>query len=344
MKTQNSPLASGNWGFARLFLLVLAPCLGVGSTHAQEAQTQTPLVLDRTIPLPRVSGRIDHIAVDVEHRRVFIAELGNGSVDAVDLSSGETHRIERLKEPQGLAYLPDRNELVVACGGDGTIRFFDANSLAPLGSIALGDDADNVRIDPRTGDIVVGYGSGALAIIDPARRAVARTVALPAHPEGFQIDGGRRTAYVNLPDARRVAVVDLDAGRASASWPASHGANFPLALSRTTAMFGIVYRSPSRLVLVDPSSGAIRQDLPACGDADDIFFDDERHRIYVSCGAGQIDIFEQTGSRYVAAGHVATRPGARTSLFVPSLERLFVAAPAGATSSDAALLVYRPTP
>jgi hypothetical protein len=282
--------------------------------------------------------------VDVEHRRVFVAELGNGSVDAVDLSSGETHRIEGLKEPQGLAYLPQRKELVVACGGDGAVRFFDANSLAPLGSIALGDDADNIRADPSTGNIIVGYGSGALAIVDPAGRAVVRTVALPAHPEGFQIDGGRRTAYANLPDARRVAAVDLEAGRVSAAWPASHGANFPMALSRTTAMLGIVYRSPSRLVLVDPSAGAVRQDLPACGDADDIFFDDERHRIYVSCGAGQTDIFEQSGGAYVAAGHVATRPGARTSLFVPALDNLFVAAPAGVTSSDAALLVYRPVP
>jgi DNA-binding beta-propeller fold protein YncE len=91
------------------------------------------LTLERTIPLPNVSGRIDHLAIDVPHQRLFVAELGNGSVDVVDLSSGATRRIGGLKEPQGLAYLPDRSQLVVASTGDGTVRFFDASSLAPLG-------------------------------------------------------------------------------------------------------------------------------------------------------------------------------------------------------------------
>jgi hypothetical protein len=75
---------------------------------------------------------------------------------------------------------------MVASGGDGTVRFFDAGSLAPLGSVSLGDDADNVRVKPKTGQVVVGYGSGALAILDAARRALARTMELGAHPENFQ--------------------------------------------------------------------------------------------------------------------------------------------------------------
>src|SRR5262249_3628796 len=135
--------------FARSLLLALLAS-AVGSTHAQQTGDPAPLALERRIPLQGVSGRIDHLAVDVEHRRIFVAELGNGTVDAVDLSSGEARRISGLKEPQGLAYLPDQNELVAASGGDGSLRFFDASSLAILGSIALGDDADNVRIDATT--------------------------------------------------------------------------------------------------------------------------------------------------------------------------------------------------
>jgi hypothetical protein len=147
---------------------------------------------------------------------------------------------------------------------------------------------------------------------------------------------------VNLPNAHRIAVVDLAAGRVSASWPAAHVSNYPMALSQTSGTLGIVYRSPSRLVLIATSSGAVRQDLLACGDADDIFFDDERNRVYVSCGAGQIDIFDQSGASYIAAGHVPTRPGARTSLFVPEFDRLLVAAPADLKGSDAMLMIYRP--
>jgi hypothetical protein len=322
--------------------LVVASSTRFGS--AQEAQMPTLLVLERTIPLARVSGRIDHLAVDVQHQRIFVAELGNGSVDAVDLSTGQAHRIEELKEPQGLAYLPDRNELVVASGGDGTVRFFDANSLAPVGSLTLGGDADNVRVDPRNGEVVVGYGSGALAVIDPARRARIRTIPLPAHPEGFEIEDAGRRAIVNLPDVHSIAVVDLERGRVSATLVASHRANFPMSLSQISGSIAVVHRAPPRLVLLDAPSGAVRQDLPTCEDSDDLFFDDKRRRIYVSCGAGQIDIFEQAANGYIPAGHLATRPGARTSLFVPSFDRLYVAAPAGLTGSDGALLVCRPEP
>ena len=136
--------------------------------------------------------------------------------------------------------------------GDGTVRFFDASSLKPLGSVSLGDDADNVRVDPKTGQVVVGYGSGALAILDPARRAVVRTIALGAHPEGFQIDAAGRKAFVNVPDAHKIAVVDLDSGRVLASWRAAHVANFPMALSQDSGIVGIVYRIPSRLVALEP--------------------------------------------------------------------------------------------
>ncbi len=315
-------------------------------TFDDSAKGQAPvqLELEKTITLPNVAGRIDHLTVDVPHQRLFVAELGNGSVDRIDLSSGEARRIGGLKEPQGLAYLPDRNELVVASAGDGTVRFFDANSLTPDGSVSLGNDADNVQVDPKTGQVVVGYGSGALAILDPIRRAVVRTIALGAHPEGFQIDGAGRKAFVNVPDAHKIAVVDLDSGRVLANWRAAHVANFPMALGGDAGTIGVVYRVPARLVTLQAASGVAKADLPTCDDADDLFFDDKRNRIYVSCGSGAVDVFEQTGGRYTASAQIETRPGARTSLFVPALDRLFVAARVGSGRQDAAVLVYRPVP
>jgi DNA-binding beta-propeller fold protein YncE len=329
--------------FAR-FVQALTLLSFLNFDYAAQGQEAAQLELERTFPLPNVSGRIDHLAIDVERQRLFVAELGNGSVDRIDLSSGATSRIGGLKEPQGLAYLPDRVELVVASGGDGTVRFFDANSLAPIGSISLGDDADNVRVDPKTGQLVVGYGSGALAILDPARRVVVRTIALGAHPEGFQIDGEGRKAFVNLPDAHKLAVVDLDSDRVVANWRGAHVSNFPMALDEASGIVSIVYRVPARLVALEAASGTAKFDLPTCDDADDLYFDDKRRRIYVSCGSGAINAYEQAGGRYVASAHIETRAGARTSLFVPALDRLFVAARATSGARDAVLLVYRPMP
>jgi hypothetical protein len=329
--------------FAR-FVQALTLLSFLSFNYAAQGQEAVQLELERTIPLPNVSGRIDHLAIDIERQRLFVAELGNGSVDRIDLSSGQTRRIEGLKEPQGLAYLPDRNELVVASGGDGTVRCFDAGSLAPVGSVSLGDDADNVRVDPKTGQVVVGYGLGALAILNPARRAIVRTIALGAHPEGFQIDGEGRKAFVNLPGAHKIAVVDLDSGRVLANWRGTYVANFPMALDEASGIVGIIYRVPARLVTLEAASGIAKVDLPTCDDADDLYFDDKRRRIYVSCGSGVIDAYEQAGGRYVASAHIETRAGARTSLFVPALDRLFVAARATSGARDAVLLVYRPMP
>lgn len=318
-------------------VLLAAPAACAARSPAAPAR----LVLERTIPLGHISGRIDHLVVDPEHGRVFIAELGAGSVSAVDLQTGQVRRIQGLQEPQGLAYLQDRNVLVVACGGDGTVRFFDAGSLAPLATLRLGDDADDVRIDPTTGRVVVGYGAGALAIINPATRTVIGTVPLPAHPEGFEIDAEATRAFVNLPNARAIAVVDMAGERIASTLPATHRWNYPLAFSPATRTIGVVYRFPSRLTLLDATSGKRVQELPTCGDADDLFFDEDRRRVYVSCGSGRVDVFQRGATAYAAAGSIATRPGARTSVWAPRLGRLFVAAPARG-ASDAALLVYRP--
>lgn len=324
-------------------LTAAAVCvLAMSGCGAQRGSDATALVLEREIVLPRVTGRIDHLALDAAGRRLFVAELGNGSVESLDLASGRSlGRIGGLQEPQGIGYVAAGDELAVATGGDGMLRFYRAADLRPLGAIKLGDDADNVRADAATGRLVVGVGK-ALALVDPARRAVVRTIALPAHPEGFQIQGSR--VFVNLPDAGQVAVFDLGSGRELARWrnPAA-GLNFPLALDASGGVVAVVYRLPAKLVLFDAASGKVRQQLGTCGDADDADFDGARQRLYVVCGAGAVDVFEQGQGGFARSARVPTRDGARTGLFAPKLDRLYVAARA-AGGSEAAILVLRPTP
>ena len=159
------------------------------------------LQLERTIPLPKVAGRIDHMAVDLGRKRLFVAELGNNTVDVIDLASGKVaHRIEGLKEPQGIGYAPKEDVIAIANAGDGSVRLFHGADFAPLGTVALGDDADNIRLDPYTGQFVVGYGAGGLAMLDPASGSVVARVRLSAHPESFQLDPAARRAFVNVPE------------------------------------------------------------------------------------------------------------------------------------------------
>lgn len=310
------------------------------------AEPESALVLEKTIPLENVSGRIDHMAVDLSRKRLFVAELGNNSVDVIDFGEGRPiHRFTGLREPQGIGYALTTNVIVVANAGDGTVRMFRGEDFALLGSIALGDDADNVRIDPRTGTVLVGYGSGGLAVIDPSSRTKVATISLPGHPESFQIDPDTGRAFVNVPDAGQIAVVDLERQHQVAAWKTPGlRANFPMALDSARAVLATVFRRPSRLVFLDTKTGSIAAKLPVCADADDVFFDARRQRIYVSCGAGEIAIFQRDGGNYRPLTSIATASGARTSLFVPQLDRLFVAERAGLLESSAAIAVYRPVP
>jgi hypothetical protein len=108
---------------------------------------------------------------------------------------------------------------------------FRGDDLAPAGSLSLADDAENVRDNARDGTVLVGYGKSGLAVIDPERRSKIADIKLAAHPEGFQISPDTGIVFVNLPDTRQIAVVDLNNRRIAAVWKQTDAdANFPIAL------------------------------------------------------------------------------------------------------------------
>src|SRR5437764_13099925 len=152
------------------------------------AQSNEPLRLEKTIPLPNVEGRIDNMSIDVKNQRLFMAALGNNTVEVIDIEHGKRiHSISGLREPQGVLYLPDLNRLYVANGDDGTLRIFDGSSYEPMKPIKLGEDADNIRFDAEKKHVYVGYGSGALAVMNEDGTKVAE-IKLDAHPESFQLE------------------------------------------------------------------------------------------------------------------------------------------------------------
>jgi hypothetical protein len=320
---------------------ILVGLLGVA--RAAAAGPEQPLVLERKIPLGEVRGRIDHLAVDLARERLFVAELGNNSLGVVDLAAGKLlRRIEGLDEPQGVAFNPATDTVFVADGGDGALHRFTGPELTPLDPIQLGADADNVRLDPEAGQVVVGYGDGALAVIDAASGRLTSEIRLPGHPESFQLDHDGQRVFVNIPDAHQITVVDRSTGKQVASWGlADADANFPMALDEAGGRLAIGYRDPALLAVFDTDSGAPVARLPACGDTDDVFLDPQRHRLYLSCGAGFLEVIEQRGDTYEELARIPTIPGARTALFVPERDRLYLAVRASGNEGGA-VWVFRP--
>ena len=302
------------------------------------------LELETKIPLGEVRGRIDHFAVDAGRQRLFVAELGNDTVGVIDLKSRKLLRtIAGLSEPQGVGYVASTDTLYVANAGDGSVRLFQGADYTPSGRIELGDDADNIRVDAQSNRVYVGYGKGAIAVIDPVNRAKLADIALKAHPEGFQIDSGAGRLYANVPDARHIAVVDIGAARQVGSWtPRDARSNFPMAFDDAAKQAVAVFRRPAKLVSFasDGSSAAL---LDTCDDSDDVFVDAKRRRLYVSCGEGLVDVVDRSDAGFARLGRIPTAAGARTSFFYPEMDRLFVAVRATARE-PAAIWVYRPTP
>ena len=314
---------------APLLRLILAAA-SVAFVSFQAIPTPAPLTLVGAIDLPGVEGRIDHLALDPGAQRLFVAALGNNTVEVLDVKgSRHVKSLPGFKEPQGIAFVSDAKAVAVANGQGEGVQFIDASGYHTTRAVTLGEDSDNVRYDPGTKRLFVGFGSGALAAINTADGKVLGEAKLAGHPESFQLERAGSRVFVNVPTADQIAVVDRAAMKVTATWPvAGAKSNFPMALDEANHRLIVGCRRPAKALVFDTVTGKESGSFDIVGDTDDLFFDAARKRLYISGGEGFIDVFqEQDASRFNRIAHVATAAGARTSLFVPDQSRLYLAVP-----------------
>ena len=288
------------------------------------------LKLVRTVPLPEVKGRIDHLAIDVKGKRLFVAALGNNTVEVIDLNAATRPRsITGCSKPQGLVYLPKPNLLFVANGGDGRVRIHDGASLKAIMTVGGLEDADNLRYDAKLDRVYVGYGNGGIGVINPVTGVLTVRIPLNGHPESFQIEQDGNYLFANVPDAQQIVVIDRQLRTVVEKWPLNEfRANFPMTLDEGDRRIFVGCRNPPRLAVLDAKDGKRVVDLPLSGDTDDLFYDGARRRIYASCGEGFIDVIEQRDvDEYKLLEKIPTASGARTCLFSLDLSRLYLALP-----------------
>jgi hypothetical protein len=308
--------------------LVPLAALATGLLSSALAQEPPALKLINTIPLPDVKGRFDHFAVDAKGKRLFVAALGNNTLEVLDVAAGKHLKsITGLHKPTGVVFLPEANQIGVANGDDGTFKLFDGPSYELANNLQGLDDADNVRRDAKTKLIYVGFGNGALAILDSAGRKKLGEIKLATHPESFQLEADGPRIFINVPDAKQVAVVDREKKNVIATWPMEkYQANFPMALDQANHRLFVGCRKPARLVVLDTANAKPVADLAISGDVDDLYYDVKHKRLYTSCGEGFIDVIGQTDrDQYETLGKIPTRAGARTSFFSAELNQFYLA-------------------
>jgi hypothetical protein len=116
------------------------------------------------------------------------------------------------------------------------------------------------------------------------------------------------------------------------------------ALDQQNHRLFVVTRFPARLIVLDTVQGKRVAALSAIGDCDDVFYDEQRHRIYAIGGEGGISVFQQRNSdHYDELGRIKTVSGARTGFFSTELDKLYVAVRRHG-SQAAEIRVYAPAP
>ena len=314
----------------RILIVVIASALASCAQAPALAQIPPTLLQIATVTLPNVTGRIDHLAFDPDRQRLFVAALGNDTVEVIDTATQAIARsLSGFHEPQGMAFDADLAAIAIANGGTGTLQLVDALTLATRWTITIGGDADNVRYDAPAKRVYVAAEGGLYAVDPSAGKPIGR-IRIDGHPESFQLDPASGRTFANLPGLLSSQIIAADRSRMSvtAEWKPECGGNYPMALDAATSRLFVGCRRPARVAMVDTASGRTITSAEIVGDTDDLFYDHTRRRVYVIGGDGFIDVLTRDEDRLQRVERIATRGGARTGLWVGDQNRLYVAVPA----------------
>jgi hypothetical protein len=340
-----------------------------GFTSKTPAREQEALRLVQTIPLPGVAGRLDHMAVDLEKKRLFVAAVTNGTLEVLDLSAGKViNSLTGIKDTQDALFLGGHFNKLYVSSLDGTLRIFQGETFRLVQALKLEPDPNRLLYDPATDLIYFGYGGQnagfetyeRIGIMQAKRGAqsdqfVADMIAptyRPGHLADLAMDDDGRLLVC---DSRADLIFQFDTRKRELlkSWPARGDGAGDLSLDRARHRLFVGTRIPPEMTVYDSLSGRQIASLAGPETMDGVYYDAELRRIYMSGGRwygtpeaspGWVYVYQQQDpDHYELVSKILTRPGSGTSLFVPGLNRLYVASQAIGTQ-EAAILVFEPVP
>lgn len=332
---------------ALLFLFAVLLAL----TQAAKSVDDAPLKLIQSVDLPNYSGDFDHFAVDLGGKRLFLAAEDHGTVEVFNLNSGTKMRtIEGFEAPHSFLFMPEADRLLVTDSGKGLSKILDANNFKVITTVQITPGADSIGFDRATHQLYIVTGGkdvqmnhSFLSIVNPVNGKHLGDIPFDAnHVEAMAIEQNGQRLFINITDRNHVAVIDKNKRRIIDRWPVNEcQQNSPIALDEPNHRLFVVCRKPGMLVVFDTSTGKSIAGLPAPERADDVVFDGQRHRVYVTGGEGYIGVYQQKDpDHYELISKVPSAVGAKTALLVPQLNRLYVAVSPGEGKVGAKVLTF----
>jgi hypothetical protein len=290
-----------------------------------------PLKLVQTIPLPQITGGMNHFAADAKRDRFFFTGTSDKQLLVIDLKAGKVVKTISGYSPAAACFAPDLNVLCVS--GAGAVNLYDGESFEPLEKLQLGSAVDELQYDSKTHRLYAGImdaGAPAIGVIDLTDRKLVTKIKLPKPAQGFVLEQRGARLFANTPAAGQVTVIDRDKQAVVAEWKLADAEwNYPAALDEERHRLFVGCRKPARLLVLDTDSGKVITSAETGDGADDMTFDPATRRVFLACGGnGVITVIQQQDAdHYRTAANIPTAPGARNSLFIPELKRFYLAVP-----------------
>jgi DNA-binding beta-propeller fold protein YncE len=316
------------------------------------ASNAKPATLDLsgTTNLPGISGDLDHLAIDMNGQRLFLAAEDNGTLRVIDLKTGNLEKtIKCFNTPHSIVFLPDQNELYITDGSK-AVQVLDSNTFQVKKTVPTTPGADSVGVD-RANDLLYAVSGGkdvsmtksAISKIDMKSGKLLTEFPIDAaHVEAMAIEKSGSRLFVNVTDKNYLTVLDKNSGKELARWPIKEAKqNAPIAFDEPNKRLFVVCRDPGMLVVLDSTNGRTVASFPTGARADEVVFDAMHHRIYVTAGEGKIYPYEEVDAdHYKTLDPIVSSPGAKTAVLYPDCSRLYVAVSPGEGKTGAKVLAY----
>jgi DNA-binding beta-propeller fold protein YncE len=312
---------------------------------AAQSQPADPLRLVQQFEANAFRSRIGHLALDNKRNRLFVAVGGSNTVEVIDLNTTQSlPPLTSLGAPQDVLYLPDSDSIAVSSSGHGKVFFYDAETLKLKGSTIIQRNANYLRYDPAAKLVYVVNGTTEITVLNPETFEVIRTMDLKHTIGAFELEPNTKRLFANLSDKAEVHVVDRETGELLETWSlAEHEVsnNVAMALVPKEHHLFVAAKRPARMIVFDTSTGKTISVLGLISDCETIAFDPNTKRVYATCGMGTIDVFRQASpGKYELEARIPTATGARTSLFAPERQRLYLVSPGSRESIQGVVRVY----